>query len=144
MGTHWIALYVNDDTVAYFDSFGVEYIPKEIKKFIGTKNIKANIYRIQVDDSIMRGYFCIGFIGFMPNSKGLLDYGNLFSPNEYEKNDKILLKYFKVKMKRIYCIKCDKYRKFKNPKISCIFDKTVVLYIVWDKCGNNDEKRYKE
>ena len=59
--THWIALYVKDNEVIYFDSFGVEYIPKELKKFIGHKNIKANIFRIQADNSIMCGYFCIGY-----------------------------------------------------------------------------------
>ena len=37
IGTHWIALYVNGDKVIYFDSFGVEHITKEIKKFIGNK-----------------------------------------------------------------------------------------------------------
>ena len=42
----------------------------------------------------MCGYFCIGFIGFMFKGKTLLDYKNLFSRNEYEKNDKIILKYF--------------------------------------------------
>ena len=46
----------------YFDSFGVEQIPKEIKKFIGNKNIITNIYRIQAYDSIMYGYFCSGFM----------------------------------------------------------------------------------
>ena len=51
--------------VIYFDSFDVEHIPKEIKEFIGNKNIKANIYRVQANDSIMCGYFCIGFIDFM-------------------------------------------------------------------------------
>ena len=49
----------------YFNSFGVEHIPKEIKEFIGNKNIKANIYRVQANDSIICGYFCIGFIDFM-------------------------------------------------------------------------------
>ena len=68
-------------------------IPREIKKFIGSKNI-TNIYRIQADDSIMCGYFCIGFIDFMLKGKSLLDYTNLFSPNYYEKNDKIILQYF--------------------------------------------------
>ena len=47
---HWIALYVNNKTVTYFDSFGVEHIPKEIKKFINIKNIKANVFRIQAYD----------------------------------------------------------------------------------------------
>ena len=60
IGTHWIALYVNAENITYFDSFGVEYIPKEIKKFIGNKNIVTNINRIQAYDSIMCGYYCIG------------------------------------------------------------------------------------
>ena len=81
---------MNAKNVAYFDSFGVEYIPKAISKFIG----KKNIYRIQAYDSIMCGYFCIGFIDFMLKGKSLLEYTNLFSPNDYEKNDKIILKYF--------------------------------------------------
>ena len=41
----------------------------------------------------MSGYFCIGFINFMMMGKSLLDYFDLFSPNDYEKNDKIILKY---------------------------------------------------
>ena len=56
------ALYVNAENVTYFDSFGVEHIPKEIRKIIGNKNFKINIYRIQAFDSITFGYFCIGFI----------------------------------------------------------------------------------
>ena len=39
MGTHWIALYVKNNDITYFDSFGVEHIPKEIIKFIGRKNV---------------------------------------------------------------------------------------------------------
>ena len=80
--------------ITYFDSFGVEHISKEIRRFIGNKNIISNSYRIQAYDSIMCGYFCIGFIDFMLKVKSLLDYTNLFSPNEYEKNGKIILKYF--------------------------------------------------
>ena len=54
IGTHWVSLWVNNsNNVTYFDSFGVEYIPKEIKTLIGNKNIKANIFRIQAYDSIM-------------------------------------------------------------------------------------------
>ena len=55
IGTHWIALYVNGNNVIYFYSFGLEHIPKEIKKFIGNKNIITNIYEIQAYNSIMCG-----------------------------------------------------------------------------------------
>ena len=64
-GTHWIVLYVNNNNVGYFDSFVVEYIPEESKKMLGNKNIITNFYRIQAYDSIICGYFCIGFIDFM-------------------------------------------------------------------------------
>ena len=79
--TDWVALYVNGKSNAiYFDSFGLEHIPKEIRKFIGNKNIMTNIYRIQAYDSIMSRYFCIDFL---LNGKRLLNYTNLFSPNDY-------------------------------------------------------------
>ena len=78
----------------YFDRFRVEHIPKEIKKFIGNKNILKNNYTVQAYESIMRRYFCIGFVDFMLKGKSLLDDRNLFSPNDYVKNDKIILKYF--------------------------------------------------
>ena len=87
IGTH---LYVNANDIVYFDSFGVEHIPKEIKKFIRNKNI-TNIYRIHACDSIMCGYFCIGFIEFVLKDKTLLDYAKLFSPNDYGNYDKIIL-----------------------------------------------------
>ena len=57
--THWIALFCNRNEMVYFDSFGVEHVPEEIKKFIGNKNIKANIFRVHVSDSVMCGYFSI-------------------------------------------------------------------------------------
>ena len=88
-------MYVNNKTIIYFDSFSVEHIPKEIIKFIGNeqssnakarnKNIITNIFRIQAYDSIMRGYFCIGFINFMFNGNSLTDYTSLFSPNNLKK-----------------------------------------------------------
>ena len=87
IGTNWIALYVKSNNMKYFHSLGVEQIPKEIKKFIGNKNIITNIYRIQVYDWIMWGYVCTGFNDFMLKGKSLLDYANLFSLNDYEKND---------------------------------------------------------
>ena len=92
VGTYWIVLIVNGNNI-YFDSFGVEHIPKETKKFIGNKNIITNIYRIQAYDSIICGYFCIAFIDFILNGKSSLDYANVFFPNTYEKNDKTTLKY---------------------------------------------------
>ena len=91
--SHWVALYVNNKTITYFDYFGVEPIPREIMKFIGkeqsssakprNKNTITNIYRIQAYHSIMCGYFCIGFINSMFNGKSLADYTNLFSPNDF-------------------------------------------------------------
>ena len=92
--THWIAVHITRNNKTYFDTFGVGLIPKIIKKFIGKKNIKTNIYRIQGNGSLMRGYFFIRFIDFMLKVNSLLDYANLFSPNEYEKNHKIIPKYF--------------------------------------------------
>ena len=79
---------MNYENVTYFDSFRVEHVPKGMKKFIGNKNIITNIYRTQAYNSIMCGYFCIGFIYFMLKSKNMLDYTNLFSLNDYQKNDK--------------------------------------------------------
>ena len=87
--------FVRKNKIVYFDSFGVEHIPEEIKEFIGNKNIKANIYRVQANDSVMCGYFCIGFIDFMLAGKTLIDYTNLFSPYDFDKNDQIIISYFK-------------------------------------------------
>ena len=94
IGTHWVALYVLNNDVTYFDSFGVELIPKEIKTFISNKNIKNNIFRIQAYDSIMCGCFCIGFIDFMLLEKTLTDFTNFVSPNNFKKNDDIISDYF--------------------------------------------------
>ena len=86
-------MYVQNNVI-HFDSFGVEHIPKEIKTFIGNKNIKTNIFRIQAYDSIMCGYFCIGFIDFMLAGKTLTEFTNPFSPNNFKRNDDIILKNF--------------------------------------------------
>ena len=69
VGTHWIALFCK-------------------KKW-------TNIFRLQEDNSIMCGYFCIGFIDFMLAGKKLTDYANLFSPYDLKKNDNIISSYFK-------------------------------------------------
>ena len=65
IGTHWIALYVS-----------------------------GSIFRIQAYDSIMYGYFCIGFTDFMLAGKTLTKFTNLFSPNNFKKNNDIILNYF--------------------------------------------------
>ena len=95
IGTHWLALYVMNNNVTYFDSFDVEHIPREIKAFIDRSlSITTNIFRIQAYDSIMCGYFCIGFIDFMLAGKTLTEFTNLFSPNNFLKNDNVILNYF--------------------------------------------------
>ena len=99
-------MYINDHNVTYFDSFGVEHIPKEIKKFIANKNIITNIYRIQAYDSVMCGHFCIGFIDFILKGKSLLEYTNLFYFKfyfiwkEWQNNIKI----FSIKSNKVKCI----------------------------------------
>ena len=85
VGTHWIALFCKKNETVYFNSFGVEHIPEEIKKFIKNKNIKANMFRIQENNSVMWGYFCIGFIDLMLAGKKLADYTNLLSPYDFLK-----------------------------------------------------------
>ena len=65
IGTHWVTLYIQNNDITYFTSFGVEHIPKEIITFIDNKNIKTSMFRIQGYNSGQQEYFCIGFIGFM-------------------------------------------------------------------------------
>ena len=86
----------NNNSVIYFDSFGAEHIPRELKAFINNKNknITTNSFRIQAYESIMCGYFCIGFIDFMLAGKTLTEYTNLFSANNLKENDDIILNYF--------------------------------------------------
>ena len=79
----------------------------------------------------MCGYFPIGFIDFKLKCKSLLEYTKFFSPSKYEKNEK-------------NCIVCGNYRKFKDPKISYIFEKILALPIIFSKCNNEDKKMFKE
>ena len=88
-------MYSLNNNVTYFDSFGNEHIPKEIKKCIGNKNIQTNVFRIKAYDSVMCGYICIGFFNFMLKGKSLTDFTNLFSPNNFKKNHDIILNYSK-------------------------------------------------
>ena len=92
-----VSLFINKNLAVYFDSFGIEYIPQE--KLIRGKSVTHKIFRIQDNESIMCEFYCIAFIKYMLAGKTLLDYTNLFSPNDYKKNDKIIYKYFKD----IYC-----------------------------------------
>ena len=78
VGTHWIALFWNKNEIVYIDSFFVEHVPKEIKEFIGNENIKAKIFRVQANNSVMCGYFCIGFNDFMLAGKKLTDFTSFF------------------------------------------------------------------
>ena len=87
-------MYVLNNNVIYFDGFGVEHIPKEIKRFINKLAIVTNIFRIETYDSIMCRYFCIGFIDFMLAGKTLTDFTNLFSTSNFKKSDDIILNYF--------------------------------------------------
>ena len=85
---------MNVENVTFFDSFRVEHIPKKIENSLEKKTNITNNYRIQAFNSRMCQYFCIGFIDFMLKRKSLLECINLFSPKEYNKNHKIILKYF--------------------------------------------------
>ena len=102
-GTYWVALFVKTNEAIYFDSFGIEHIPIEINQFINNdttkssslERIESNIFKIQAYDSIMCGYFCIEFINDMLKGKKLLDYTNLFSPNHFKNNDRVVKRIFK-------------------------------------------------
>ena len=82
-------------------------------------------------------YFFIGLIDFILKGESLLDYTNLFSPNNYEKNDNTKIFSITKKMKKKYCIICSKYRKFEKPKISHLLEKTLALSIICSKCIEN-------
>ena len=93
----------SSERTVYFDSFGVEHIPKEINKSkrrdttnsSSLERIESNIFRIQDYDSVMCGYFCIEFINYMLKGKTLLDYTNLFAPNDFKKNDRVIKRILK-------------------------------------------------
>ena len=68
---------------------------KKLTNFIENKNVIANIFRVLANDSVMCGYFCIGFFDFMAAGKKLTDFTSLFSPYDFENNDDLILSYFK-------------------------------------------------
>ena len=134
IGTHWVALYVNNKTIIYFDSFGVQHIPKEIMKFIGNKNMITNIFRIQAYDSIMCGYFCIGFINFMFNGNSNLEVSKANRANEMsELNDLIKFRLDEMNEIKDYLNSEIKERKDIIKKISkyiAVFDYADKLFII--------------
>ena len=87
-----VSLFINRNPAVYFDSFEIEYIPHEILNKITDKSITHNIFRMQDNDSVMCGFYCMAFIEYILSGKTLLDYTDLFSLNDYEKNDKIIYK----------------------------------------------------
>ena len=93
ISTHWVALWVNNNNVTYFDSFGVEHIPKEIIKFIKNRNIKTNIFRMQAYDSII-DIFELDLLILWLKVKVWLIISIFFSPNDFERNDDTILNYF--------------------------------------------------
>ena len=84
-GTHWIVLFCRNTGIVYFDVVSVEHVPEEIKEFIGNKNVKANVFRVQASNSIMCGYFCNGVINFMFAGKKLIDFTFFLSPFNFDK-----------------------------------------------------------
>ena len=77
-------MFCKKNEIVYFNSFGVEPVPEEIKKFIGNKNTKGNIFRLQANDSVMCGYFCKGFIDFMLAGNKLTDYTSLSASHDFK------------------------------------------------------------
>ena len=75
--------------------FDVEDVPEEIKEFVGNRNIIANTFRVEANNSVMCGHCCIGFIDFVLAGKKLTDFTKMLSPCDFEKNDNIILSYFK-------------------------------------------------
>ena len=95
VGAHCVAVFCKKNEIVYFDSFGIEYIPEETKELIRNKNVKANIFRSHENNSIMCGYFCMGFIDFMLASKKMTNIQIYFLHMIFKKSDNIILSYFK-------------------------------------------------
>ena len=79
LGTHWVTLFCNRIEIVFFNSFGVEHVPEEMKEIVGNKNIKTNIFWVETNNLIMCGYFCIGFIDLRVAGKKLTNFTIFFS-----------------------------------------------------------------
>ena len=94
------SLFIDINLAVYFDSFGIECIPREVLNKIGDKSITHNVFTMQDNESIMCGFHGIAPIEYMLSGKAFLDYTNLFSHIDYKKNDKIIYSYFNDKYDR--------------------------------------------
>ena len=93
-----VSLFIDSYAVLWF--FWNECIPQEILNKIRDKSITCSIFRMQDIESLMCGFSCIAFTEYMLPAKTFLDYTNLFSLNDYKKNDKVICKYFECKYSR--------------------------------------------
>ena len=99
-GTRWVLLSIDRHTTVLFNVFEIEYIPQEVLNKIKDKSITHNIFRILDNESVRCDIYFIAFIEYILAGKNLLDYINLFSTNDYKKNDKIIYTYLKDKYER--------------------------------------------
>ena len=92
----------------------------DTRKSSATAHIKSNIFRIQAYDSIMCGYFCIEFINYMLKGKTLSHYTNLFSPNDFRKNEQVIKRIFKNEYLNV--IELTNVNKYRLDEINNIID----------------------
>ena len=94
IGTYWIALFVKPKYTVYFDSFGVEHIPKEIKNLlvINTLNQIYLGYKHMIQLCLV--IFVLSLLT-MFDGKIFIDFTSLFSPHVFKKNDEIIKRIFK-------------------------------------------------
>ena len=98
--TRWVLLSIDRHTAVRFNVFEIEYIPQEVLNKIKDKSITHNIFRILDNESVRCDIYFIAFIEYILAGKNLLDYINLFSTNDYKKNDKIIYTYLKDKYEK--------------------------------------------
>ena len=96
VGTHWTTLFCGRSEILYFNSLVLNMFLKKLKRFVGNKNIIANILQIEVNISIMCGYVCIGFINFKLVGRKLTGFTSIFSLYDFKKNDNIILSFLRM------------------------------------------------
>ena len=92
---HWILSFIERNTAAYFDSFGIEYISQKMLNKNIDQSITRNMFIIQSDDSFMCLLYCIASLEYILWAKTVLHDTDSFYLNDYKKNDKIPCKHFK-------------------------------------------------